>query len=130
MLIKPPILRSFTLRHEYATINDSLRILFADIPPSFVPERHVLKQISISTHTVRSLAILPDARIRFRLSGQTDAQLLVQSTIPAPDVNDRETLLTLAKMTNNAYYEQTGKDWYPLDSYIGNDVSGTFVYQC
>ena len=35
----------------------------------------------------------------------------------APDITDRQTLLTLAKMTSNAYVLPGGDDWYPLGKY-------------
>jgi putative lipase involved disintegration of autophagic bodies len=34
-----------------------------------------------------------------------------------PNVEERETLLTLAKMTANAYTSPTVSDWYTLDSW-------------
>lgn len=41
----------------------------------------------------------------------------VEESTEVPDVTDRETLLTLAKMTSNAYFLPTSSDWFPLDDY-------------
>lgn len=37
--------------------------------------------------------------------------------VDAPDVTDRQTILTLAKMTSNAYTLPTADDWYPLGKF-------------
>jgi putative lipase involved disintegration of autophagic bodies len=37
-----------------------------------------------------------------------------EDEVEGPDVEDRETLLTLAKMTYDAYIEPTDDDWYDL----------------
>ena len=37
-----------------------------------------------------------------------------EDEVEAPDVDDRETLLALAKMTNNAYLEYNETGWYDL----------------
>ena len=43
--------------------------------------------------------------------------------VEGPDVEDRETLLLLAKMTNNAYLMPDEQGWYPLGDHW-NVVSG------
>ena len=45
--------------------------------------------------------------------------------VEGPDVEDRETLLLLAKMTNNAYLMPDEQGWYPLGDHW-NVVSGPF----
>lgn len=37
-----------------------------------------------------------------------------EEEVMGPDVNSRETLLMLAKMTSNAYLQPDDKGWYPL----------------
>lgn len=38
-----------------------------------------------------------------------------EDEVPAPDTSSRETLLTLAKMTSNAYYKnETDSGWWDL----------------
>ena len=113
------------VRHEHAIANDT-RVLITDVPQALLPERHVLNTRSIQAQRPSSFNAFSRARAASLLDGQTDSDLWIQSTIPAPDVNDRETLLTLAKMTNNAYYEPSDKEWYTLDPYWGNTVSLVF----
>ncbi|THH08706.1 hypothetical protein EW145_g2524 [Phellinidium pouzarii] len=110
---------SFSLRHQHAIANDS-RVFFADVPPSLTDNQHVLKFRNIQMHRPRSYDAFTAARTNALLNMETDAELWVKSTIPAPNVEDRETLLTLAKMTNNAYFGHSSKDWYPLEPYWGN----------
>jgi putative lipase involved disintegration of autophagic bodies len=47
---------------------------------------------------------------------QNDASIWQESDILGPNVTERETLLTLAKMTNNAYNKPTDEEWYDLGS--------------
>jgi lipase ATG15 len=37
--------------------------------------------------------------------------------VPGPDVTDRQTILTLAKMASDAYILPGGDDWYPVGKY-------------
>ena len=37
--------------------------------------------------------------------------------VEAPDVTDRQTLLTLAKMTSNAYVLPESGEWWPVDDW-------------
>lgn len=46
--------------------------------------------------------------------GQSDALLWEETDVVGPNVTNRMTLQTLAKMTNNAYYEPSEKGWYDL----------------
>ena len=116
--------QTFTLRHEHAVANDS-RILFTNanrrqtqLFTSSDPHFHSLKVSDIETHRPKSFSEFNSAR-----TGHfTDADLWFQETIPAPRVDDRETLLTLAKMTNNAYYQPDEKGWYDLGSGWSNNV--------
>lgn len=116
--------QTFTLRHEHALTNDS-RILFTDSHPqqasfslSSNHDRHVIKSNGITIHRPKSFAAFDHARTDY----MTDADLWVQASAPAPRVDDRETLLSLAKMTNNAYYTPDEKGWYSLGSSWGNLV--------
>lgn len=51
---------------------------------------------------------LPDADDSFDAGEWDDVQ------VEAPDVTDRQTLLNLAKMASNAYFEQDADGWYPV----------------
>lgn len=112
---------TFTLRHQHATANDT-RILFHDTPKSFVGDDYVVKQREVLVHKPSSMEKLNEAMYNSAYSMKTDAHLWQTSTVPAPDVQDRETLLTLAKMTNNAYYEPSEKGWYDLGLPWNNTV--------
>jgi lipase ATG15 len=48
--------------------------------------------------------------------GQSTNLLWEEEEIAAPDIESRDTLLTLAKMANNAYVEPGDPAWYELDS--------------
>ena len=63
--------------------------------------------------------------MRFRESAIIDWDKI---EMDGPDVNDRETLLVLAKMTNNAYLLPDEEGWYPLGDYW-NDVSSSTLTQ-
>ena len=119
---------AFSLRHQHAVANDS-RILFADAPPSFLTTEYILSTKYIRTHRPRSSEAFNKARMNAFLNSQTDADLWTMSDTSAPNVDNRETLLELAKMTSNAYYEHEGKGWYDLGSYWGNKVRlDTVIY--
>lgn len=62
------------------------------------------------------------------LNQQSEADLWIESIVNAPDVENRATLLQLAKMTNNAYYNTSDKGWYTLEPFWGNMVSSAFVF--
>lgn len=44
--------------------------------------------------------------------------------VEAPDVTDRQTLLTLAKMSSNSYIEPNETGWFPLPGYNGTTPYG------
>ncbi|KAI5115144.1 hypothetical protein M0805_004975 [Coniferiporia weirii] len=104
---------TFSLRHQHAVANGS-RVLFTNVSPSLVDTQHTLKLRNTQTSRPRSLDAFSAARVRMQSNMETDANLWTKSIVPAPNVEDRETLLTLAKMTNNAYYDSSDKGWYSL----------------
>ena len=94
---------TFELRHEHAATNGSLPV-FSDVP------------------RFRQLAD-EDDRLQYQLKTKaTKSHLFTQAfnswdevEVPGPNVTDRETLHTLAMMTNNAYYlDPDKKGWYDL----------------
>jgi len=94
---------TFELRHEHAVANGSL-LVFSDVPKfrQLAGEDDRL-QYSVKTQTTQSYV-----STQF-LSSWDEAE------VPGPNVTDRETLHTLAMMTNNAYYQDLGKKgWYDL----------------
>ena len=103
----------FELRHQHALSNTS-RTVFSDITPasalgyrtgSFaVPTRR------IPTHKPVAQAAFQSARFR---GGSVHWDTIETE---GPEVQDREGLLMLAKMANNAYTEPDKSDWYALGS--------------
>ncbi|KAK2460724.1 hypothetical protein APHAL10511_007194 [Amanita phalloides] len=108
----------FHLRHEHA-VASSNHILFADVLPNF-------QQLSLSPFTVNTKSMRthrpssPSAYFEARYNSlrHTQSTLLDwwDEDVIGPDVENRETLLTLAKMTYDAYLEPSDKEWYELDA--------------
>jgi hypothetical protein len=129
LLLKPNDIHAspqmgFTLRHQHAVANDR-RVVFADVDPfsSFVESRYVLNTDTIHTYRPASFSAFNRARSRVMKTLQSEANLWSSALTTAPDVEDRETLLTLAKMTSNAYFRPDSSEWYDLPSPWANHVS-------
>jgi len=60
------------------------------------------------------------ARTRSIVFGQNERLQWDEEEIVGPDVESRETLLELAKMTNNAYIEPDDSQWYDLGGVWNN----------
>jgi hypothetical protein len=105
----------FQLRHEHAVSNAS-RVVFSDTVPSLVPEVYGVNTRRVVSHRPSSMPAFSNARLRSLRHAQNDALLWKESDILGPNVKERETLLTLAKMTSNAYNQPADKAWYDLDS--------------
>ncbi|KAF8888293.1 hypothetical protein BD779DRAFT_1524577 [Infundibulicybe gibba] len=112
--LSPAPLR-FQLRHEHAT-SASSRNIFSDLPASFISaDPHIVSTRPIRSHRPNSFAQFTAARHRSFEQGQSAADLGWSDVdVHGPDVRRRETLLTLAKMTYNTYYQPGDKDWYDL----------------
>ncbi|KAF7981075.1 hypothetical protein HWV62_35560 [Athelia sp. TMB] len=115
----PPESLRFQLRHQHAVSNSS-RVVFSDVQPSlftpFLPESYSYEAQTrrLTTHRPSSFAAYASARFRYMRDGQSDAQLWEETEVVGPNVTNRNTLQTLAKMTNNAYFEPAEKGWYDL----------------
>lgn len=118
----------FELRHQHA-ISNSSRIIFSDVRPgssSFRPEEYGVGTRPTTVHR-------PTSRDRF-FSARWNGLISVpwdEIEVEGPDIHDRETLLTLAKMTNNAYTEPENSDWYDLGPGWVNEVrtsSHSYIY--
>ena len=105
----------FQLRHQHAISNTS-RVIFSDIFLSFVPEVYRVDTRHITSYRPTSFLSFSNARLRSMRHAQNDASIWQESDILGPNVTERETLLTLAKMTNNAYNKPTDEEWYDLGS--------------
>ena len=108
----------FELRHEHALSNTS-RVVFSDVSPSsqLTSAGSLIRTKRINVHKPLSQAL---SGVRF---GSGD--LAWDTTeVDGPDIQDREVLLLLAQMANNAYTEPGAKDWYD----IGPDWNSVSVY--
>ena len=109
----------FELRHYHAVSADA-RVVFADVPSSaqLTDTPYVIRTRSISTFRPPSF----DDFLRVRSLSWQKGEAAAAETLrwdeeetTAPDVESRETLHLLAKMTNNAYVEPGSAEWYELD---------------
>lgn len=107
---------SFHLRHEHAITNDS-RVIFSNVAPSFSADSYVMSTSNIQTHRPQSAKAFHSARLRSIRYDQSEQVLWDTTNVLGPNVEERETLLTLAKMTANAYTSPTASDWYTQDGW-------------
>jgi hypothetical protein len=129
---RTPLL-SFHLRHQHAVTNTS-RVIFSDVGPSQLlshslstpadPYTYDVDTSRLLTYRPSSYAAFHDARLRSMLHGQNDGTLWHPDEVLGPDVTDRETLLSLAKMSNNAYTAVPDAGWYKVDGF--NTASQNF----
>ncbi|KAI0833628.1 alpha/beta-hydrolase [Trametes gibbosa] len=126
----------FELRHTHAVSPDA-RVLFRDVRKSNAdtfnvltgePSSYALQPRRVKAQRPRSLEAFHRARVRSMRFQQNEAIDWDEIELDGPDVNSRETLLLLAKMTNNAYLEPGEAGWYELGG-EWNVVSaaGTFL---
>jgi len=108
--VTPPSLR-FQLRHEHAVSNTS-RVVFFDLPPSFLPETYGVVTKAIKIRRPSSYSAFSSARLRSLRHAQSERLQWDDTETIGPDVNKRETLLQLAKMTNASYYNPEDAQWY------------------
>ncbi|KAH9928370.1 alpha/beta-hydrolase [Fomitopsis serialis] len=117
--LKPvsPKTLNFQLRHYHA-VSSEAKVVFHDARPSqslvAPPPEYALRSRTIKTRRPVSLSAFAEARtrsIRFAQSALLDWD---EDEVLGPDVESRETLLELAKMTNNAYLEPGETGWYEL----------------
>ncbi|KAL1738713.1 alpha/beta-hydrolase [Schizophyllum fasciatum] len=105
------------LRHLHA-VSSAAQVIFADAHhtpiSSLADNSYTLRTLRTRTHRPASL----DAFSRARTASTAYAQTLDipwdQDDVEGPDVENRETLLQLAKMTNNAYVPPDDPQWYDL----------------
>ena len=107
---------NFQLRHLHG--HDGSRVVFSDVPKSAnvlgQGETYSLKARRIKRHKPRSQESFARARWRSLYQGESVDLPWDEDEMDGPDVEDRETLLLLAKMTYNAYVEPKDADWYDL----------------
>lgn len=121
-----PSLR-FQLRHQHA-VSNTTRIVFSDMASSLVSDEYGVATQRVTSHRPLSFSAFSSARFRAMRHKQNDALLWQKTDVLGPNVTDRESLLTLAKMTGNAYTKPNAKDWYDLGSNwnaVGHLISTT-----
>jgi lipase ATG15 len=123
--LRNPTSLRFHLRHEHGLTNTSRNVI-RDIPtmPGFAPDTFDFGQLGVAPVTVHrpsSAAAFQRARYgRFapqHLSTLSPDDLWWEDEeVPAPNVTNRATLLVLAQMANNAYYDDKTNDkgWYDM----------------
>lgn len=111
----------FELRHQHA-VSSAAHVIFTDITSSHSASREdpqtsfSIQTRKITSHRPPSFAVYSKARSRSLEHSETERIPWEEEEILAPDVESRETLLELAKMTNNAYLEVDDPAWYDLGS--------------
>jgi lipase ATG15 len=109
----------FSLRHEHAIMNSS-RIILRDIPQStdlVASNTYDIGVAPMTIHRPSSSSAFQQARFGPRNGEALQDLWWENEEVDGPNVTSRMTLLTLAKMSNNAYYDNgtTGdKGWYDL----------------
>ncbi|KAJ7582006.1 Alpha/Beta hydrolase protein [Mycena floridula] len=127
--VNPSLARSFDfqLRHIHA-VSEENRVVFSDIASGSLQGAESYRVLTrpVTTHQTSSFAAFSAARrTRHGLSTSSSKALTWTGVeVPGPDITSRETLLTLAKMTSNAYYGTQDKDWYDL----GPDWNNSYPY--
>ncbi|KAF8623624.1 hypothetical protein AX17_007326 [Amanita inopinata Kibby_2008] len=106
----------FELRHFHA-VSSAARVAFSDAPSSLTTNAVLTR--SMATFKPPSFGEFSRVRSLSLKGGNhtaTEQRLhWDEEEIIGPNVESRETLLELAKMTNNAYVEPGSGEWYELD---------------
>ncbi|TFK34831.1 Alpha/Beta hydrolase protein [Crucibulum laeve] len=110
---------TFHLRHHHATTKDT-RNIFADVSPSSLSSLAPDEEASFTLSPTRIHVPRPPSHEAFTTARLNSFYGIQESLdwkdveVGGPDVEDREVLLTLAKMTSNSYYEPGHAEWYDL----------------
>ena len=110
------------LRQLHA-VSPTARVIFADVPAAQIfshkdgraPYR--VKTRHITTHRPPSFEVYSAARMRSMRQAQSQVVQWDEDETIGPDIESRETILELAKMTNNAYIDSEDPDWYDLEGH-------------
>jgi len=112
---------TFQLRHLHAISEDG-HVLFSDVNhmsdsgnlTAYASEEYTVDTRLLSSYRPSSFDAIKNARYRSMKFGQSTLLDWDEEEIVGPNVESRETLLLLAKMTNNAYLQPDDKEWYTL----------------
>ncbi|CAE6500881.1 unnamed protein product, partial [Rhizoctonia solani] len=112
MLYLPSLALDFTLRHIHHAHGVTGHILWADVDVAVASDGNVYT-LATQSFTIQK-PILLDQRVHVPRTFRT-GQNWKSHEIIGPATNKRETLLALAKMTNNAYFKDSKTiGWYDL----------------
>jgi len=112
---------TFQLRHLHA-VSEHGHVLLSNIDhasyagkfASYSSEEYTVDTKPLSSYRPPSFDAVTNARYRSMKFSQSTPLDWGEEEIVGPDVESRETLLVLAKMTSNAYLQPDDKQWYPL----------------
>ena len=112
---------TFQLRHLHA-VSEHGHVLLSDVDyasyagniTAYASEEYTVNTRLLPSYRPPSFDAVKNARYRSMKFGQSTLLDWDEEEIVGPDVESRETLLTLAKMTSNAYLQPNDKGWYPL----------------
>ncbi|KIL68456.1 hypothetical protein M378DRAFT_158256 [Amanita muscaria Koide BX008] len=113
----------FDLRHEHA-VTPANHIAFANIPTSLHPLSFEINTYPMKTYRPSSFEAHSEAMRRSLRLAQSSPLDWWDKEVQGPDVNNRTTVLTLAKMTYDAYMEPSDQEWYEL----GPDWNHTYPF--
>ncbi|KIY64425.1 alpha/beta-hydrolase [Cylindrobasidium torrendii FP15055 ss-10] len=109
------------LRHIHGTAPDTGRIVFADYRPEkwidltgTAGQSYSIKTRKIRTYRPQSIGAFNDARAWSMRFGQSVTLPWDEDDVLGPDIESREVLLALAKMSSNAYLQPNETGWYEL----------------
>lgn len=108
----------FELRHEHGVSPDA-RVVFSDVPSTMSlvygnESSYSIETQYMTSYRPSSFSAYNDVRIRSMRHAQSANLPWYETEILGPNVEKRETLLQLAKMTNNAYVMPDDSQWYEL----------------
>ena len=112
---------TFQLRHLSA-VSEHGHVLFSDIDhtsyarnlTAYSSEEYTVNTRLLPSYRPPSFDAVENARYRSMKFGQSTLLDWDEEEIVGPDVESRETLLVLAKMTSNAYLQPDDDGWYSL----------------
>ncbi|KAG6879617.1 hypothetical protein C0992_000645 [Termitomyces sp. T32_za158] len=111
----------FQLRQLHA-VSRFAHVAFSDVQPRTVDihpkelnsDSYTIQPRKVTSFRPRSFQEFLEARTRPLFLGQSEPFRWDEEETIGPDVESRETLLELAKMTNNAYVSPNDPEWYDL----------------
>ena len=108
---------TFQLRHHHA-VSEHGHVLLSDVDHgilnAYASDEYTVDTRLVPSYRPPSFDEVRNARYRSMKFGQSTILGWDEEELVGPDVESRETLLVLAKMTSNAYLLPDDKGWYPL----------------